>query len=104
MKIIYREFVAVIIGAFFAAYAAYRSGIAREYACKGVLLVMMDNAILVGVDIHILRSSGQLQPTVTVFRRIYVFSTILWGTGAYRPLRCLPHRAVSSSDRSGSRE
>ena len=72
-EIIYREFVAVIIGAFFAAYAAYRSGIAREYACKGVLLVMMDNAILVGVDIHILRSSGQLQPTVTVFRRIYVF-------------------------------
>ena len=59
LEVIYTIFVTFLIGAFFAAYAAYRAGIAWEYACKGVSLIMMDNAVLIGIDIYILRTCGQ---------------------------------------------
>ena len=71
-EVVYREGLAVLVLYLFVAHAAHHTHAPRVDAGKGTLLVVVDDAVLLHVHVHIPCAVRKHQPAVPVFLRVDV--------------------------------
>ena len=87
-EVVNRKGLAVLVLDLFRAHAGHDADTPGIDVRKGFLLVVVDNAIPLHVDINVLNTIGQHQPAVSVFRRINV------ARAAYGEQACIELRIV----------